>query len=919
MKRLKPCLFSIFILFSLFVLASCNNNKKPTTNYEKVKVAFDGVEKSFKNVSKNNNKNSDIAELKINKKSNFNMYKVDDFTDALSILEHLYEASDSDGDIIDDLEYNQPPMIQFQCLKKVFEKIGTGFEFNTKYYDDIKGEVYFDIESGKKIDSTDSTKKFNYTFTLSISINIDSNDLIIADVSFDILLNKGNDNYNLIWYVNMKLDYDMDKNNPDYKLSMYTANNEKDLPFRDGYTYEYDYVSVSDNKINEWRKFDIETNQILVNDSTRNSFESYVSDPNFNFKIGANKWYRNNDLRKIKNMTENKKLKFGDALYSGLGLNSTDIDSTKFKSINGIKNSTISNVYTEFSNIFKMDIIYSLITSSDDNEKDKDDGHDEDNKGYRDIVVKNKKSNDNFDGMTIEKNPSLFDLLTYSSEYWSNDSYPVIYLIKEDNIEETLSVTELDKLDYYIHIDNLDPIKVNLSDLISDKLLEYGDSAKNKDDLYLTLSIPNTHVNKVIHCIIGDEIKSIINDAGAKEEILKLGFPEIKSNTATYSKSSDIYLIKNIYDIDEAMNYRNTLEGAGFCETNSGNVYSKITADNKILQATIYADKIDDNRKIELKVIDNLASEWDQNLVDSYLGNIIKLSGPNGNKILFDYITNGDYKRVIVYGLTETEKEEYFNSLGDDTKFIVTGLKSNKVLRIPDSKNNKFYEIDLIDNYNNLEISLTPNEYPIYDFKYNINGSDDYSFNIDFKYDANIHYYSDAFKVNEQDKIEITGSLQQAVCLYGDGFEYENGAFVVSPHVAGNYYIIDFYQDKYNGAFLEIQFLNTPDPNVIKSVSIVGDFNNWELNTGYIDFKAKSNKVYSVSFDVTENYKFKIVTNHSWYNGGYGYTDISNISDYPKLFTTDSDGNVITTTSFHLEINFEINDTKPVITITKIN
>ena len=88
---------------------------------------------------------------------------------------------------------------------------------------------------------------------------------------------------------------------------------------------------------------------------------------------------------------------------------------------------------------------------------------------------------------------------------------------------------------------------------------------------------------------------------------------------------------------------------------------------------------------------------------------------------------------------------------------------------------------------------------------------------------------------------------------------------------------------------------------------------------GIIDFKTKSDKVYAVACDVVENYKFKIVTNHSWYNGGYGYADISNISDYPKLFTTDSDGNVITTTSFHLEINFEINDTKSVITITQIN
>ena len=103
--------------------------------------------------------------------------------------------------MIDELEYDQPPMIQFQCLKSVLEKIGSDFSFGVKYYDDMTGEVFFDPETGRdmngiSLDATRNQYKYDYLFRLSLRIGIDENDDIKADVSFDIRLTRENEEIN---------------------------------------------------------------------------------------------------------------------------------------------------------------------------------------------------------------------------------------------------------------------------------------------------------------------------------------------------------------------------------------------------------------------------------------------------------------------------------------------------------------------------------------------------------------------------------------------------------------------------------------------------------------------------------------------------------------------------------------------------
>ena len=194
--------------------------KLPTTNYEKVKFAFNGVEKSFKNKKASNKALVVLPKSKIGGSNP---------SGALDTIFNLYTEEDKRDDFLDDISYNEPPMIQFQYIKKVLEKIGNGYEFNKKYYDTITGEMYLDIETGLKQDNKDEYK-YNYTFTLGMNININDTDLITADVSFDINLSKGNNTYKTKWYVGIELDYDMTNNSPNYTMTMVTENDERELP-----------------------------------------------------------------------------------------------------------------------------------------------------------------------------------------------------------------------------------------------------------------------------------------------------------------------------------------------------------------------------------------------------------------------------------------------------------------------------------------------------------------------------------------------------------------------------------------------------------------------------------------------------------------------------------------------------------------
>lgn len=345
-----------FVLTLLFpALVGCGY-KTPTSSYDKVKTAFNGVEKSFKNISAN--------KKSIQYHGALPKYKNED--SGLNSIFSIFTNNDIQSHELDeDISYNQPPMVQFQCLKAVFDKVGKGFEFGTKYYDNVTGEVYVNFENGLKDETKQDKNKYAFDFELAIDINIDDSDLITADVIFDIKLNQNNQNYETKWYVNLLLDYDMANSSPNYTLTMLTENDELQLPYYNHFTYEYDYVNVQNSKINEWRKFCMHSSRRLVKDNSHPSFESYINE-GISYKVDYPKWFKNNNLYKLTQMTDNQIKTIGNAMYDGLGLNATDINPEPFFNKQGTRNSVIKTIYQDFTKTLKEEVVYNLVCRDED-------------------------------------------------------------------------------------------------------------------------------------------------------------------------------------------------------------------------------------------------------------------------------------------------------------------------------------------------------------------------------------------------------------------------------------------------------------------------------------------------------------------------------------------------------------------------
>ena len=347
----------LFVLaLSLSALVGCGGTYKvPTSEFEKVKTAFNGVEKSFKKIANTKNIN--------NNRGLMPRYK--NIENGLSSIFSHFNSDDIKGHSIEDLSYNEPPMAQFQYLKAVFDKVGSGFEFGTKYYDNIVGDIYVDFETGFKAEKKDEYK-YAYNYGLAIDINIDSNDLINADVSFDITLSKNGQNYNTKWYVNLLLDYDMENSSPTYTLTMLTENDEKELPFYNRFTYEYDYVDVENSKIDEWRKFCMDSSERLVVDNEHQTFEDYIDKNNITYKVDYPKWFKNDNYYKLTEMPESIQRSIGNAMYADLGLNAGDINADPFLAKQGTQNKVIQDIYKSFSKIYGDDLIYDLVCRDED-------------------------------------------------------------------------------------------------------------------------------------------------------------------------------------------------------------------------------------------------------------------------------------------------------------------------------------------------------------------------------------------------------------------------------------------------------------------------------------------------------------------------------------------------------------------------
>lgn len=416
MKKVSKILSGVLFSLSLiFPLTACGKNGKDS-DFKKVQKAFNGVESSLREKQKASVKRNSLLRYGVNEGP----------SSALDALNLLFESkAESRGDTIDELEYTQPPMIQFQCLKSVFDSTGEGFTFSNKYYDTINGDVYFDINTGEE-KNAQAGNEYHYTYDFLLSLGIKFEDsLITADISFDITLNQGNNHYNVYWFVKMYLEYDFNNSNPTYTLLMVTDNEQTDLPYRLGCTYEYDYVKVNENKITEWRKFYYEVDQKLVRDSAHPNFDSYKD--NVNYSSGNISWYKNHDYKKFNDHTNENDLAIAKELFA-LGLNSTDIPKEEYFKQGGSQNVKIKEMYQSFSNLFRKDIIYSLVTGG---HPEEGGGEQVDAASLRFYFNGSENVFDNCQCSTNDHDITVGDLFIPNGHAWNGDSYPTINYMDE--------------------------------------------------------------------------------------------------------------------------------------------------------------------------------------------------------------------------------------------------------------------------------------------------------------------------------------------------------------------------------------------------------------------------------------------------------------------------------------------------------
>ena len=181
MKKIIAFVLGIICCISL---AACGSNKDkvklPSSNYEKVQFAFNGVESSLNSSNSSKKlKANNLSKTDINLAMSYvepviklmaNTTNADDISTIYGALSVEKETSNPS------FEYDEPPMIQFQYLKALYEEVGEDFTFGTKYTYNLTGSVYYDFENRVATESAEFLQQ--YSIDLSIKINIDENDLI---------------------------------------------------------------------------------------------------------------------------------------------------------------------------------------------------------------------------------------------------------------------------------------------------------------------------------------------------------------------------------------------------------------------------------------------------------------------------------------------------------------------------------------------------------------------------------------------------------------------------------------------------------------------------------------------------------------------------------------------------------------------
>ena len=664
--------FALVVLSSPF-LSSCGamGVKLPNSPHEKVSFAFSGVEKSLKKGQKKKSILKQKKELLPEPTND----TIETIFDALPI--------NNDGDT--EIGYNDTPLIQFQYLKAVYDSIGDEFSFNTRYTHKLTGDIYYDFGIDEKAEGEEN--KHSYDFDFSILIDINEEDIITAEVGFDITFTHEDIQRRQYMYVEMILDYDMGKANPNFDFTMRDVTDCLSYPDEEErfMSVEYDYISVRENAIKEFRKFGV---------ASKESIENYAND-DFVSKYTTLRGIRNGENYKITDPFK-KDPNLLRAVIEGCSLNTmVSTYKTSFFEKRGVDSPVIPDVVAEFNEIYGQDFVYHIATSGKDEEWTP-----RQDEGGRRLVYMN-ESHQFSDSLMLDTDNHL-------SEFFSRDLK--LYLLNDrgDTIRE-VGLNELNitlKSDAYPRSEEIEVSNPNelFSVLIERSGFIYqsntGMSAKVKLSLKDDSSVNN-----------GEGYTLMVKDEGfiSEKELGKnwpskylnayLPFenaiPSPSSSAAYYEPSIDGEstngphgkIIIHDADPDEITQYTYQLTHThGFRDNVDGNgvhTYSKKMNDDKAIQLGVTNGGKTNDSEISFDFVQDVTP--DLSLAD-YISALFDTTGiegaafPNRDQynVLPDYPSGN---RIVIPGASQSEYVAYINSYtskGFSIENIHEGIRAYK-------------------------------------------------------------------------------------------------------------------------------------------------------------------------------------------------------------------------------------------------
>ena len=463
-------------------------------------------------------------------------------------------------------DFSSAPLTQFYYLKRVYDKIGNGFEFGKTYADTISSTVGYDFYNLTKSDSPEHSVP--YQAVAMVNIDVTAENTVTAEVGFAFYYNKDTMNERRQYlYTEFTIKVDPD-NNKTFTFTAYTVNNSSEVDEDGKYvTYAYDYYKVSDGKTLTKRHFYVTSPSIIVINETIGP-TYYLEDDDFYFVAGA-EVYENGFISRSYNTDPRTETEIGytqikNALFNSICMdykcNSATISySTLFTSLSqATTDKALSSAYSDAVKKVGQDLAYGMLPSV---------VYD-----YGDIpleVSAVKVMDENgaeTPSITISKDMTVYELDTTLSSH--------VYCIYETEVGQITEKADLTSFDIEVGFDlpggESAYTAIQRSDNISAAFIAAGAYQTNTVNIKFTL-LSDRDISVIWKVTLTGEAENSVNELWPTAFLynaLGVNIPEITGYTVEYLyfiKSGEVSLYVMTFDLEAVIDtYVSLLEYNGF-------------------------------------------------------------------------------------------------------------------------------------------------------------------------------------------------------------------------------------------------------------------------------------------------------------------------------------------------------------------